>query len=323
LKTSKNEVALYLINLENGGFTIVPADKRLNPILAYSDTNKMPITLDEPLPGGLKIWLNANIAAVDSVRNKKEKNNSIHKAWETLLTTESKYKSMPDPDPDPPCEDEIYEVGPLLQTTWGQDEGYNNAAPPGSCTTTTNGRVLTGCVATAIAQVMRYHESPASYNWNSMPDGAITPLNQPSGTNEIAQLMRDVGDAVNMMWGCHASGAYGTSMEPAIENVFNYSSSTDYQAFDMWDLKDDINSFPRKPALIAASDSQVGGHVWVADGSRMYYIYDSNCIANGYLSFHMNWGWEGEFNAWYQVDNFSPGNFDFDTGIYQLIGIKP
>lgn len=324
LKDDENKPALYLINYKGGGFTIIPADNRINPILAYSDTKKMPTNMEESLPGGLEIWLKLYLANVDSLRNEKRKsNNKIHSGWEILLSSEQT-TFMKNPDPDPPCEDEVYETGPLLQTEWGQGDGYNNSLAYNNCSTTVNGKVLTGCVATALAQVMRYHEYPTNYNWSSMPNGPISASSQPSGTNNIAQLMYDAGDAVNMNWNCNFSGALGSDMEPAMENDFNYSTSTNYENYDMWDLKDDIDlSSPDRPAVVTAFDSQYGGHAWVADGTRMYYIYNSECIASGYLSFHMNWGWNGQYNGWFHDDDFSPGGYDFDTNIKQLVGIKP
>jgi hypothetical protein len=94
--------------------------------------------------------------------------------------------------------------------------------PPEPCDG--DGRAPTGCVATAMAQVMKYHEFPNNYNWDNMPDLW--------GTMETARLMRDVGDAVNMDWGCDGSGA-DTKDEVAssFRNDFGYSSAS-YSGFN-------------------------------------------------------------------------------------------
>lgn len=94
------------------------------------------------------------------------------------------------------------------------------------CTGMPNGRMLTGCVATAMAEVMNYHHFPNTYNWATM--GATQA--------ETARLMRDAANSVNMVYTCTGSGAYGTDIAPALINDFSYSSTATYAAtgFDPW-----------------------------------------------------------------------------------------
>lgn len=70
LKDSKERETLYLMNYEEGGFAIVPADQRMNPILAYSETNTLPKKREDILSGGLNIWLELTINDIEQVRCK-------------------------------------------------------------------------------------------------------------------------------------------------------------------------------------------------------------------------------------------------------------
>lgn len=299
----------------------------------------MSVATDEPIPGGLQLWLDANSTAVSNLKNKKQKGSGgINRGWAAFLPGVEANNSAvlykkddpigPGDDPDDPgggtCEDEIITVTPLLETNWGQDEGYNNDAPDYNCPYTTNSRALTGCVATAIAQVMRYHEYPATYNWNIKPDDNITQWNQPYGTEEIAQLMRDVGDGVNMQWGCASSGgsgAYTEDGEGALENIFTYSASVDYKSYDWDKIQWELDQ--NRPVILDGYTDDGAGHAWVVDGYTKDINYFTDC--SGYIStlyFHMNWGWEGEHNGYFAFDNFNPGS-SYNVNNHQLHGIQP
>lgn len=159
-KNAVGDTVAFLINYKNKGFAVIPADQRVQPILAFSEQNKMPVSFDEALPAGFKIWLNDVTRAIDSVRSIKNKSNlKKHKGWISFTSVSTRAKEPIDP-PGGGCEDDIVEKGPLLQTEWGQGAGYNNNIDNYNCSTTFNGKPPTGCVATAIAQVVRYHEYP-------------------------------------------------------------------------------------------------------------------------------------------------------------------
>lgn len=331
--------ALYLINYEDGGFVVVPADQRLNPILAYSEINIMPARKDEPIPGGLNIWLEEHVKIVDSLNTTKKKDQiGKHFGWIALSSPSSISKTKLPPPPGGSCEDEFEQVGPLLQTKWGQQEGYNNAMPAMNCSNNSfpsNGKAFTGCVATAMAQVMRYHQHSSNYNWSAMPNGPIYSWNQPSGTNDIAQLMRDIADNVNMEYKCNGSGANEDEIASSFISDFNYSTSTrkvTYEGTSNYDIvKQELRN--NRPVIFTGYQKgkwfifpvREGGHAWVSDGFKRSLFYQDGCsTAIGYLHFHMNWGWnDSNYDGWYAFNNFNPGDRTYNYKSSVIVGIKP
>ncbi|MGM0545697.1 MAG: C10 family peptidase [Bacteroidota bacterium] len=314
------DTVAYLINYEEKGFAVIPADQRIQPILAFSEHNKMPRSFDVAVPGGLEGWFEDVTQAIDSLRlhtTKGKDHNNKHPGWMSLTSESTKTKEPVDP-PGGGCEDDIIEKGPLLQTKWGQDEGYNNKLDDYNCSDPVNGKPVTGCVATAIAQVVRYHEYPSYVDYSIMPDDGITANEQPPGTNEVATLMHDAGNHGFMDWDCNGSTAYTSDVPNAFENFFGYSSSVDVQDYDWNDVMSEIDA--SRPVILRGDDGGNVGHAWVADGYREVYDCSSG---SGYLFFHMNWGWEGDYNGLYSFDDFTPGSDNYDQNNKQVVGIKP
>src|SRR5690606_56312 len=97
----------------------------------------------------------------------------------------------------------VVQYGPLLKTLWGQGVPYNDKVTKTGCSNYSNGRAPTGCVATAIAQVARYHAYPSTkYKWSIMPNRLWASDKGSNGANEVAKLMKDIGDWVGMDYGC-------------------------------------------------------------------------------------------------------------------------
>ncbi len=217
---------------------------------------------------------------------------------------------------------EVDQNGPLLNTFWDQKNGYNNLLeridgelPP------------TGCVATAMAQVMRYHEYPTNYNWTAMPNTY--------GTNETAKLMRDIGEAVNMNYSLLGSGANMDNAVNAFINTFNYSSTVKYVSI----VDASIVSELRNNRLVIIDGYHTyyttkkkhlwffttitrhyeEGHAWVCDGFKKTTCYETlrsvvtgeettTSTSMGYY-YHMNWGGSGsgmgssDNNGWFKFDD--------------------
>ena len=161
-----------------------------------------------------------------------------------------------------------------------------------------------------MAQVMRFHERPTSYNWGAMPNR----LTRAGEAPEIALLMLAAGNSVDMKWRCSSSGAKTYKVEKALENDFGYSNSTDYRSLNVSTAEQEIRS--RRPVILKGrspdtnGDGDKEGHAWVADGYKWYY---TQCC--GYLSFHMNWGWNdnnGSVNGWYSAKGWRPRGTSFD-----------
>lgn len=326
----------YIVNYENDGFLLLAADMRVNPVLAFSNTGKFLLDTNQ-YPNGLVEWLVNTKDVIKDVReNNLELSDEMKKLWNienissAIISKSNENKiartqSIPDwcyeleeddiddyPECQETCQNSYTTVGPLLSTSWGQWGGYNDLAPNLGCNG--DGRAPTGCVATAMAQIMNYYEFPNNYNWENMPNSW--------GTMETARLMRDVGDAVGMDWGCNGSSA-DTKDETAssFKNDFSYSSATykDYALIDYNLIKTQINQ--SKPVILRGGRNTgwwifgvySDGHAWVCDGYRSVFF----CGVGTYLYLHMNWGWSGTHNGYYSFNNWSPGNntFNYKKGI--------
>jgi len=226
-------------------------------------------------------------------------------------------------------------VQPLLKSKWGQDYPYSKLT-----------QYVTGCVATAVAQVMYYHKWPAQgkgqesytvkfdntvrsadftkshYDWDNMlPD-----YNRRNVTakqeDAVALLMNDVGIATNMQYTNRASGTQSYMAERALRNYFDYDASMVTRANEGVDnfieiVKNELrNGFP----LYISGDSKTGGgHAWVCDG------FDEED------RFHMNFGWNGQANGYYSLatlsvtstgSEFNGAQHSFNRGLH-VIAIHP
>ena len=140
----------HILNYKEGGFVVISADNRIEPILAYSDTEKFELDLDA-IPFGPRGWLDYVSESISEIRrttNKTETELQNETSWEISsiqgLISNSDFTYKPKdlmssddcPDPKNDCwEDEddcfnsVTEVGPLLNTKWGQEVGFNNYSP--------------------------------------------------------------------------------------------------------------------------------------------------------------------------------------------------
>ena len=294
LNGSSGHTSLYVVKFLPNGYIILPSTKKEVPILAFSNNGAFN---QNDIPQGIQDWIENRSEVVEFLEtdNDIEVSEDIQEQWDCVA---------------PPIDDEeiisggsVHEqTGPLLQTRWGQGHGYNELVRFENCD---EGTSPTGCVATAMAQVMRYHQHPNSYNWSIMPNQIASYATLNNSTNEIAQLMFDAGDAVDMNWGCSGSGAYTSDARNALVNTFGYSSYASYINFNTNTIVQQLGMW-NQPVILRGQDPSVGGHAWVCDGYRRmkyttihnpgtYYEYETYTYSDFYL--HMNWGWNDSFNT--------------------------
>ncbi len=300
----KNDAVYYVFNIKNKtGFIIIAADDNTFPVLAYSFKGNY--NLNEEKPPAFIEWMNNYKQQINYIRqNNISKNKTVNAQWK-------KYSFIPDIS----VKGTKATLGPLLTTTWNQGCYYNTDCPAdaGPC-----GHVWAGCVATAMAQVMKYHNHPPQgtgsltyscppygslsadfgntvYGWGSMP-------NSLSGENsEVAQLMYHCGVSVYMSYGTSGSGAWLSSVPTALKSYFSYSVTThslsknNYTEAE-WEnmLTDELNA--DRPLEYAG-----GNHAFVCDG---YQGASNN-------HFHFNWGWGGTYDGYFYVSSLTPGSYDF------------
>jgi len=305
--SKKDNLSFYVINFVGGGYCIVSADTRMHPILAYSQNNKFNTNPDN-FPPNLKIWIEYVYNSVDKLIITNPAPNEIStKMWNSYTST--------DLNKEPPgggCEEYDFIKGPLMTTKWHQECTFNDLLPTMSCGPC--GKAHTGCVTTAMGQIMKYHGHPSSYSWSNMPDT--------TGTSATQTLMYDIFNDVIETYNCSASSVYDYHLNNVVssfENDYNYDSSVTLTSYDRFDIEDEIDA--NRPVLMSGSSS-TGGHSWVIDGYHRTLIC-VNGYGYGYLKFSMNWGGAGLYDGWYNYDDFTPGTFNFNHDQQMIIGIKP
>lgn len=288
----------YIYNDARGqGFVIVSANDAMGEVLAYSTEE----TLDT---------LNANPCVkllLESYRQTYE----VLKEGDAMVLKQS-HIAHNAADADTRSGLFTKTVAPLLKSRWGQEHPFNSLT----------GYPYSGCVATAVAQMMYYHKWPAQgkgrneytvnyynttksadfslshYDWNNMLPDYRYPVNANTvQQNAVALLMNDVGVASFMQYTPSASGTQGAMAYRALQNNFDYTAAYVTKAvegptrFAEILRQELLNGCP--VYLEGHPAGSASGHAWVTDG------FDENGL------FHMNFGWEGQGNAYYSLTNLS------------------
>lgn len=196
--------------------------------------------------------------------------------------------------------------GPLLTTKWDQEKGFNELCP---------NKHPAGCAAIAMAQIMKFHKYPSSFDWNSMPDDYATYASQ--------YLIADIGKTIGINYGPEGSEAKYYDI-PIGFIAYGYQSSL--KEHNSSDVASEIIKFKRPVCMTGVNPSTASGHAWVCDGveqrnsNKEYYVeyvnngkYDNlgytlidNPGSFGYTTysyFHMNMGWDGTDDGWYLDNN--------------------
>jgi hypothetical protein len=157
IKDVNGNVFYYIVTYKEGGFVIISAEKKMMPIIAFSETNDFPV---ENLPNGVKETMEVYQSIIRKLRTDEVTvDSTVVQEWIRFENTSAKKligsgaRTMDNPS-EPPCEDSQVYYGPLLSTNWGQGCGYNAQMPVlAGCISPCN-HAYTGCVATAMSQVM-------------------------------------------------------------------------------------------------------------------------------------------------------------------------
>ncbi len=287
----------YIFNLEDhAGYVVIAGDDRVRPVLAYAENGSLD---DTDMPEACRFWLTQYDAEINSLGAQKE--------------SCQKYVS-------PRSSNVISErVEPLIQTKWDQKYPYNIYSPENEF----GGRCLTGCVATATAQVMRYYSYPergtgkvvyadnnfkiertldfstlAPFEWDNMTFtyDYSTPIEK---CNAVANLMKAVGHGVKMQYSTEASMAYHRSAGEALIEYFGYDRNLHLyertlMSAEEWEkiLLGELNA--GRPVIYDGRNPDMG-HTFICDG------YDGEGM------FHFNWGWSGTSDGYFSLTALNPG----------------
>ena len=314
---------VYVFTTDNS-FVLMAADDRVQPILGYSLTSRFNI---ENMPANKVAWIQGYSDAIQyAIEHQTRASAEVAQQWHDLV------------EGNPNIGRATTVVTPLIQTQWDQGEPYNNLCPDGT---------VTGCAATAMAQVLKYWNYPPTgigmhaYQWNgqtvSADFGSTTydwdnMLNSYSGSSTEAQrtavatLMFHCGVSLDMNYGwawSGGSGAYSSATAGAFINYFNYSSETQLLSRSNYSETDWINmvkaELNQNHPIWYCGNGSGGGHAFVCDG------YNSSNY------FHFNWGWSGYCDEYYSINSLSPGPGgigsgsvgDFSNNQQALFGAQP
>lgn len=321
----KKQTIFYIINYENNGFLLLSADNRISPVLAYSENNSFRTNL-KTYYAGLSDWIDYIRRVIENVRiNKVVQNKAIKLEWDNFITAGGAANFFNQSL----CDDPIESIGPLLTTYWGQSCSFNDLLPELEdsdclgCGFDDNNSVLVGCGQLAIAQVMKYHQHPQTHRWWLMPDNI--------GTFETQSLMLDIHNRVSSTkYKCEGTSSKISGLKNDLKNEFNYSFA-EKKRFDTHVIINDLRN--NKPIIFSArhtNDDDDFGHAWVCDGYKREKICLTDDDGNEYIypygtsyKLHMNWGWNGRENGWYNFTVYNPSDFNFEDKFRMIHNITP
>lgn len=220
----------------------------------------------------------------------------------------------------------------LCRSKWGQEAPYSDLCP-----TASSGRhCLTGCVATAMAQVLYYHRAPErgngsatvyyaetpftvnfgedAFDWDNMLDSYSGGSYSEAEASAVALLMRNCGVASKMQYGTSVSLAYYEDAAKGLGKYFGieaarYAVREDYDRQGWMDLiYDQLTN--KMPVMYGGYDNAFGGHAFVVDG------YDKEGLV------HVNWGWNGSMDGYYDLSLLNPSSYSFSKSQDAIIDIK-
>lgn len=285
----------YVFERDGGeGFVLVAGDDRMRPVLGYSESGSWVMPEGHPVHEWISLYekewrqLDDTTVASDAVRE----------AWEDYLRGST---SVSD--------------GVLLPTAaWGQNDPFNRMTP-----LIGDAHTPTGCMATSMAIVMRYHGYPVdpmgdfkatykvgsesrsttvsrreAYDWDEMPLG----LREGSSSwDKVATLMYHAGLSVHMNYDIDGSGAYLHDCMKAMREVFGYDDAMRYLKKENYSWTDWLAMIRAEidegRPLLYAANSLTSAHAFVADG------YEGDFV-------HFNWGWRGSLNGYFLLTAMDP-----------------
>ena len=312
LKVLRSTEQVQVIGTEEGGFAVIAADDLMPAVLGVSaarySNGKNP---------NFEWWL---LATAEAARQ------MVQSGTPMQVTTPNPLE-YPD------------EVPTMVTSKWDQTEPYNNMCPAFNSTV----NCLTGCVATAMAQVLNYHKSPEHgkgertiyypyhntngeaiyanyeedyYDWLNMLDIYTPGEYSQEQADAVALLMRDCGVAADMQYGGpnDGSGAYSADAAQGLRDYFGFEDAECLER-DNYDEPEWMNIIYQElsengPLYYGGSSWFSGGHAFVFDGYN----------AEGQVS--VNWGWSGEDDGMFFVSQLNPSGYSFNMGQDMIIGIK-
>lgn len=305
LSLAASEKAYHVFNVdENGGFVIVSGSDLTPDIIGYADEGSFDA---QNIPDNMKAWLAGYAEQIASAESQGVAVRDMKKV--------ASVKSS---------------IAPLIQTKWDQGSPYNNSCPDFF----TFGKCVTGCVATAMAQVLYYRNQKdgvpmgttktidaydcsttwggglgkvhvsacptATFEWSKMRT-SYSGSETADEKSAVAKLMQYCGASVNMEYANSANGGSQASVgniPEALQTYFGFDRNVRFENrknYTEAEWEDLIyNEVANGRPVIYGGMSAGGGHGFVCDG------YDADGL------FHVNWGWGGAGNGYFLLTSLAP-----------------
>ncbi len=326
LKKIASVAPYFIVEKENDGFIIVSGNDIATPILGEIDNGNFD---EENMPPALLWFLETYEKQIaEAVKNGATQDNETKELWQQVMQSQEMQSSIPDTEKSYPTK--------LLSTTWDQRAPYNLQCPLDGAT-----RSMTGCVATVMAQIMKYWQHPThgtgaskayetktkkisvpSVNFNTDYDYAnmlnsYTNSGNTAQRDAVSKLMYHCGASVKMDYAYSGSGAYLYNVVTALTQYFDYDNSirhinsqiSNISASDWKELvigQVENNS----PVFYGGVDASTGGHAFIIDGYK-----DDK--------FHINWGWSGLYDGFFSLTALNPNKYNFNDQQAMLINVMP
>jgi hypothetical protein len=306
---------LHLFHFEKG-FIVIPAHASLYPVLAFSDEIAFNYA---STPSAVEFWFEMYTSQVlCNIQNEIKPTTQIADTWAIYDNGSS------------PIPKKFTTVEPMLSTTWNQGCFYNTALPEepvGPC-----GHLYTGCVATALAQILNYYHYPkqgtGSHSLNTLYGTVMADFentnygwvhmerNLSDENPSVSELMLHCVVAVNSQFFPNGTGAYDIDARHALVNYFRYHPGAqfrlrqnhpgDWNALILSELE------AGRPVIYGGVEQATSaGHTFIVDGFQEPAF------------FHINWGWGGQYNGFFYLDSLIAGNYHFDYFHDAITGIRP
>jgi len=337
----------YLYNVGNQGWIIMSGSTAIEPVVAYSEEGLLPENYSE-LPSNMRWWVDnySDMIGEVQVADIDQKFDDMQD-WTDLINQTL--------DENAPKGSSII----LVRTSW--DQGSNDYPTYNLYCPQVNGAYCyTGCVATAMAQIIRYWECPKqgvgrrSYNWRNngqlsmrfdtvffdydlMPSrltdayGNVVSGVTQAEIEEVAKLSYACGISVSMDYDPEGSGALSQKVVSAMGAYFRYTygeqiyrNGTNDTSFIGRMRRDMIRKYPvyMSGGSSTGTDAHAAGHAWIASGYKI-----DTVNTNNEKMYYMNWGWAGSGNGWYNLVNnnmaISGMGYNFNTGQAIIAGVHP
>ena len=314
----------YVFNADNG-FVIIAGNKKSIPVLAFSDASSYD---KNAVIAPVKMWLDYYQRQISELSKATDflVEEKVIRAWEELQNPPKIHKNTTSP------------MAPLLTSKWGQGKNYNYYCPQDDSAKNNNYRAVTGCVATAMAQIMYYFRFPeqgvGSYTYQHDKYGTISAdfseatydysgmTDKPNTINwQTSLLMYHCGVSVDMLYGAQSSGMYNHKAAYSMKTYFGYSPETQYVFRDSTTLDWDsliVSHLDRKIPLYYAGWSvpHTDGHAFVCDA------YQIDSSSTNYY-YHFNFGWNGHTDGYFYINPLLPDGNNFDLAQELIINAYP